>query len=340
MEALTLSKMHSVVVAVAEPSQVAEARRSASALATAAGFEAADAGKVALAATEAATNLAKFAQHGELLFNLIEGAAGKGLEMLSVDKGPGIADLDACLRDGHSSSGGPGTGLGALRRLASAFDIYSAVGTGTGVLCRFWPRRTLGTPPMPLQIGAVAVPRRGESVSGDAWAVRLDLDGPSMAVVDGLGHGPLAAEAALKAIAAFRQEPGTPPQMIQRAHGPLRSTRGAAMAVAQVDICRSRVLYAGIGNVTGLISSHGASRYMVSYAGIVGHEMRRIQEFTYHLPADSILVMYSDGLTSRWSMESHPGLQAHDLSLIAGMLYRLYTRDRDDATVLVARIPR
>lgn len=337
MEAVIWKTMPSVVVPVAEPSRVAEARRLATSLALAAGFAEDDAGRISLAATEAATNLAKYSKQGELLLNTIHRGSGMGLEIISVDKGPGIADLDNCLRDGHSTSGSPGTGLGALRRLASVFDIYSASGIGTTVLCRFWPRQTSRVN-CPLEVGAVAVPYPGESACGDNWAVRQDPDCLSVMVADGLGHGPLAAEAASRAVEAFRQAPGTPTEILRRAHGPMRSTRGAAAAVARIDLDHALVRYAGIGNITGLISAPLGNRYMVSHAGILGHEPIRVQEFSYPLPPDALLVMYSDGLTSHCSPDSWPGLRGHDPSLIAGMLYRLCSRGRDDATVLVARV--
>jgi anti-sigma regulatory factor (Ser/Thr protein kinase) len=337
METVIWKTMPSVVVPVAEPSQVSEARRVATSLAFAAGFGEDDSGKISLAATEAATNLAKYSTQGELLLNTVHRGSGMGLEIISVDKGPGIADLDACLRDGHSTSGSPGTGLGALRRLASVFDIYSAAGIGTTVLCRFWPRQAARVS-RPLEAGAVAVPHPGESVCGDAWAVRQDPGCLSLMVADGLGHGPLAADAASRAVEAFRQAPGTPTEILHRAHGPMRSTRGAAAAVARIDVEQARVRYAGIGNITGLISAPQGNHYMVSHAGILGHEMIRLQEFTYELPPDALLVMYSDGLTSHCAPDSWPGLRGHDPSLIAGMLYRLCTRGRDDATVLVARV--
>lgn len=331
--------MPTVSLPVVEATQVGDARRTASALAGSLGFDEAAVAKIALAVTEAATNLAKYAAGGELLLNTVEADGHPVLEIMALDKGPGMPNVTATLRDGYSTSGSPGFGLGALRRLAPLFDIYSGVARGTAVLCRFWAGPPAPGPrPEPLQVGAVNVPHRGETVCGDAWAVRQDPEYPSVMVADGLGHGPAAAEASSRAVAAFRAAPPSRPQEhIERIHAALRATRGAAVAVAEIDRPHGVVRYAGVGNVSGLVAGLETSRSMVSQAGIVGHETRRIQEFTYDWPPGSLLVMYSDGLTSDCSPNSYPGLRMRDPSLVAGMLYRSYTRGRDDATVVVAR---
>jgi hypothetical protein len=76
---------------------------------------------------------------------------------------------------------------------------------------------------------------------------------------------------------------------------------------------------------------------MVSYNGTVGHEVRKIQEFTYQWPQQGLLVMHSDGLKTQWRLDRYPGLMHKHPSLIAGVLYRDFNRGRDDVTVLVAR---
>jgi hypothetical protein len=124
--------------------------------------------------------------------------------------------------------------------------------------------------------------------------------------------------------------------MVEFAHGALRSTRGAALAVADLDLARE-VRYAGIGNIAGLVSTSHDTRHMVSHPGIVGHEVRKIQEFVYPWSQDSLLVMHSDGLATHWNLDQYPGLASRRPSLIAGVLYRDFTRGRDDVAVVVAR---
>ena len=111
---------------IGDESGVGGARRAAMALAGAAGFNEVDAGKVAIAVTEAATNVLKHAGGGEILLRTTEA----GVEMLAIDKGPGIADLPEALRDGQSSSGTAGIGLGAISRLARIFRCLYRRGVG------------------------------------------------------------------------------------------------------------------------------------------------------------------------------------------------------------------
>src|SRR5690606_24646577 len=125
--------------------------------------------------------------------------------------------------------------------------------------------------------------------------------------------------------------------VIDAAHAALRSTRGAAMAIAELRHAERVVRFAGVGNIAASIHDHHQTWNMVSYNGTVGHELRKVQEFTYAWPENGLLVMHSDGLTSRWSLAAYPGLAARHPSMTAAVLYRDFRRGRDDVTVLVAR---
>jgi len=161
-------------------------------------------------------------------------------------------------------------------------------------------------------------------------------------LADGLGHGILAAEAAVEAVKTFQNNTSlAPAQVVAAIHAALRSTRGAAVAVAEVDAAQQVVRFAGVGNIAGLILSADGCRHLVSHNGTAGHEVRKIQEFTYPWPArgggrQPLLILHSDGLTSRWDLDRYPGLAQRHPSLIAGVLYRDFYRGRDDVTVVVA----
>src|SRR4030095_311315 len=99
---------------IVDVSQSAEASWIATRLVVRAGFNETETGTVALVVTELATNLLKHAKRGEILVRLIERGAMTGIELLSLDHGPGIANLTQCFRDGYSTAGSPGTGLGAI----------------------------------------------------------------------------------------------------------------------------------------------------------------------------------------------------------------------------------
>ncbi len=132
------------IFAVTEASQVAEVRRQVVALASKLGFNQTDVGKAAIVATEAATNLAKHAVQGEVVVRLLEDQDRSGIEILALDKGPGMVNVAQSLRDGYSTAGSPGTGMGAMRRLARSFDLHSDPTKGTAVLAEVWSGRGVG----------------------------------------------------------------------------------------------------------------------------------------------------------------------------------------------------
>jgi anti-sigma regulatory factor (Ser/Thr protein kinase) len=323
---------------VHDVSQVAEARRGAAALAQRMGFSEEETGRVAIVATELATNLVKHGNGGELLVGDFEDGTGEGIECLALDRGPGMADVDACLRDGYSTTGTAGTGLGAVARQSQFVDIFSRPGLGTAALARLQRgrRRKTASPDLDAAYGAVSLPKAGEEACGDAWSAKPHPNGLTLMVVDGLGHGPLAAEAAHAASAVFsRCHERAPAEIIDRIHGALRATRGAAVSVARLDLGRTCVHFAGIGNVAGTLIAGPMVRKMVSHNGTVGHAMKRIQEFTYDFVGTPLVILCSDGLGTSWALDRYPGLSMRHPSLIAGVLYRDFTRGRDDVTVLV-----
>jgi anti-sigma regulatory factor (Ser/Thr protein kinase) len=324
------------LVPVADESQVGEARRAMAVLGQRAGLDETAAGNAAVVTTEAATNLVKHAGGGEILLRAIE----DGVEVIALDRGPGIADVSASLRDGHSTVGTQGNGLGAIRRMSTTFDIYSAPGQGTAVLARIRSRPAARSTSR-LEIGAVSLPKSGETVNGDAWLAGPTARGTRILVVDGLGHGPVANDAARAAVEAFRAAPGESVEAaVETCHLALRGTRGAALAVTEVDVEAGVVRFAGIGNVAGSIWNAGQSHHTVSHNGTAGHGTVRIREFSYPWPKGALLVLASDGLATRWTLEPYPGLPARDPALVAAILYRDHSRHRDDITVVVAREPR
>src|SRR5262249_39127646 len=141
-----------------------------------------------------------------------------------------------------------------------------------------------------------------------------------------------------EAVRVFRENARLDPAAIlDLIHGALRSTRGAAVAVVEVDRANEQVRCAGVGNISGTILAAGASRGPVWHKGTVGHALHKVQEFAYPFPAGALLVLHSDGLATSWRLDRYPGLAARHPSLVAGVLYRDFKRGRDDVTVLVAR---
>lgn len=327
-----------IAFSIAEASQVGEARRMAMAIATNLGFNETERGKVGIVVTEVANNLVRHAKEGELLLRPLFKDSLSGLEILALDKGPGMANVNQCLRDGFSTGGTSGTGLGATLRLSAFFDIHSVPSLGTAIVAHLWSKPLPQRLSAGLEIGVVCLPKAGETACGDAWAVEQQSGRASAIVADGLGHGPDAALASQTAVRVFQENARLPPnQILEAVHGALRSTRGVAVAIAELDLNQQQVRFAGVGNIAGSVLTAEKSWSMISYNGIVGYQIRKIQEFVYPLPSQSLLILHSDGLATQWRVDRYPGLAARHPSLIAGVLYRDFKRGSDDVTVLVAR---
>jgi anti-sigma regulatory factor (Ser/Thr protein kinase) len=329
-----------VVVAVTEQSQVGQARRLASEQANCEGLNTEKTGRVALVATELATNLLKHAGRGHLIVNRFADADGNGVELLALDKGPGIRDLNRALADGYSTAGSLGGGLGAVARKADRFAIFSRPGLGTAVLARF-----IAGPPPPdrggIAIGAIVDIYPGEFVCGDGWAYADSPAGGTVLAVDGLGHGEYAARAAATAVEVFLANADRDcVRLVETLHRALAPTRGAALAVARLDRTEQVVRFVGIGNITGAMIADGQVRHMVSHNGTAGHVAPRIREFTYPFTGEPTLILHSDGMSARWDLGAFPGLAAAHPALIAGILFRDYRRGRDDCSVVVLRATR
>ena len=330
-------------VAVDDASHVGDARRTAVLAADRAGMDETGRGRVALAATELATNLARHAKGGCLLVRPLPGDP-PGVELIAMDRGPGM-DLDRCLADGFSTGGTSGQGLGAVRRIADAFDGWSRPGAGTVLRARIGGARAAhgaargaGSDVASLRVGVVCTAAPGEERAGDSWAVDARRGRLRLLVVDGLGHGAAAADASAEAVRLFLAYPDPAPgEMLGRLHDALRPTRGAAAAVADIVPEAAELRWAGIGNIAASIFVGESSRSLMSHSGIVGHQVRRVQELPYPWSPASTLVMASDGVRTAWRLGDYPGLASRHPALTAAVLHRDCLRGRDDATVLVVR---
>lgn len=335
MEVITGS-LHTVFP-MGDASRVGEARRHAAELAHECGLDDVEAGRLALVVTELATNLLRHAQRGRLLLSA-RPARGE-VEAVAIDEGPGIPDIERSLGDGFSTGGTPGSGLGAVRRLATFFDVHSSVPHGTVIVARV--RAQLATTPVAAHTfcaGAISIAAPGEQVCGDSWGFALHGNKATVMVVDGLGHGPDAAAAAAAALDVFRAEPMLAPrQLLEHAHVRLRATRGAAIAVLQADATADTVRSAGAGNVIGRLVSGLSDRTILTQHGTAGIAIRSPEETSNAWPPHALLVVCSDGIATRWAPETLISVLRHDPTLAAAILVRDYCRGRDDATVAVLR---
>ncbi len=321
-------------IPVTDRSSVGEARRAASSATLSLGFDERRRSDVNIVVTELANNILLHAVSGELLICPAEGGV-PCLDVLALDAGPGIRDVSRAFEDGVSTGGTAGQGMGAIERLSDSVSLYSVPERGTVVLCRFHPP----SPSQNVQVGVINIPMKGELECGDSYLALPGSFRSLYMIVDGLGHGAIASEAAnqaVKIVRASSQESLT--EIMTVTHNALKATRGAAMSIAIIDHERSIVTHAAVGNISASLGNGIDTRNMIFQNGTLGAALPRVQERTYPFEPGMLLLMFSDGLVSKCSFQGYPGIRHRPPSLIAGLLYRDFSRRRDDATVLVASL--
>ncbi|WP_230396619.1 SpoIIE family protein phosphatase [Streptomyces blattellae] len=342
MTALSKSESEHRRHAVGAEEDVGALRRAVARMA--AGQRGLRAGVAELVATELGTNLVRHAHPGGYV---LARRAGDGIELISVDHGPGLstAALTTSVNVPPPSGGcGLNAGLDVVRRNATEFDWYSTrlgtvvyarlgtggTGTGTGTSTSTNSR---------WRFGGVNIPLGGDGESGDAWAV---APSPRLAalVVDGLGHGPAAALAARAAITAFEQTPVTDlDRLIRHSHEAMHGTRGGVLGACLIDPERSGLTFAAVGNITGRVLTGGRRVHLLDRPGTLGTHLPVPTTRLQHCPweAGATLILVSDGIRSSWHLDGHPRLLEHHPAVIAAVLHRDHGRPTDDATVLVVR---
>lgn len=317
-------------------SHIGAVRRRFATLAAISGLGEARTGDAALIATELATNVIKHAGGGGVLVGCIAGPGGAlGVSIVAWDRGRGM-NVEACLRDGMSTAGTAGAGLGAVSRLATQWDAYSRPGAGTVVSATVFARGKHAR--AAFEAAGVCVPYPGMIACGDGWRMHESAGRATLIVCDGLGHGDGAAAATRAVLAAFTQRPDdTPAAILECAARAARATRGAAATVVRIDPAAREATIAGVGNVAAWIAGGEVTRQLVTEHGTLGQAMPRIREERYAFPARAQLVVCSDGLKSRPPIGDYSGLLVHDPATIAATLWRDHARGKDDATAVVLR---
>lgn len=330
------------VVTISEGSNVGELRRLVVDLAKKIGLSDEDAGRLSIICNEMSTNILKHAGcSGKVAVKEFTRDKVKGIEVISIDSGNGIKNMGLALKDGFSTSGSMGAGLGAIKRLSDEFDIYSQPEKGTIVVSKILQHSNLNISTginKKVDFGAFSMAKQGEEVCGDEWIVKRTKDGAAILVSDGLGHGEGAAQTSREAVGIFKASRELfLEDMMFKIHQGLTGTRGAAISIADLDFSRGKINYIGIGNISGRIFDYGKYQSCISNEGIVGANLRKLQTFTYEFPEGSVFVMNTDGFTTNINLNNYPGLLNKVPSLIAGLIYRDFSRGNDDMAVVVVR---
>lgn len=344
---------------VRDEAQVGGVRRAVHAFARDVGFTDRELAELDIVVQEIGTNAARYADAGGWLHFTTPLGAEPGIEIFYCDKGPGIHDLERAVRDGVSTGGSLGAGLGAIQRLLDEFEVYSTTKTphaprsmtgkisrrtthGTALLGRKWVAAARFSPERHAasarRFGVWCRPRPGETDNGDAYFVRRRAGQQLLAVVDGLGHGAgarEAADAAVEVLAAWQGE--TLDEIFRRTHERLRHTRGAVMGACVVDTKQKTFQYAGVGNVEARVLGSVHPVRPISTNGTLGARLGQVRVWSYEWSEGATVVLASDGLSASWDIADYPGLLSKSPQMFAGVLARDYIRETDDATVLIAR---
>ncbi|MFJ3666797.1 SpoIIE family protein phosphatase [Streptomyces sp. NPDC090106] len=324
-------------VPVPENTRVRDVRVATESACATAGLDTRSTAAAALVATELATNLVKHAGGGRIVINLT-GPSGtladfaERVQITSLDHGPGIPDVAQALRDGYTTAASSlGAGLGTCRRLSDDFDLHSRPGQGTVAMARLGPSGAPG-PSRPraalagpgTRVGGINAPLAHADHSGDAFSWARSGPRITLMLADGLGHGAKAAEASGAAVAELRRRADLPPaEILRHLHTALRHTRGAAVGVAQLDEGTMRLSFAGVGNIGARLSTDGQWRALVSHPGIVGaHFPASVPRHESAWRPDSLLILHSDGLPSRWVPPHDTRLLGHDPAVTAAVVLR------------------
>lgn len=302
-------------------------------------------GKLNIVATELFTNLIKFGEKDrEILVRPVLKNKYPGIEIISLDKGPGAPNIQRMMEDGYSTSGTQGEGLGAVRRMSDEFDIYSYPNQGTLVLSRIFRKKIniYDKPRERFEVGSVMVAKRGELVCGDQWFVEEKDNMVSIIVLDGLGHGPEANKAACIAVDTFREkfQFAAPDEILAQVHESLKRTRGAVGLVVKADLARKTLMHCGVGNISCRIINpvnYENNKSLILFNGILGLNVKRMNSNAAAWDNGKVLIIHSDGLNTRWDLNNYPGIIHHHPTLMAAILYRDHVRKTDDVTVVVGR---
>lgn len=328
---------------VSHLSDASEARRLVKIMASALGFDLKESEDFAIVVSELVSNLVIHATYGQLVLTPIEDQGRLGMKIESQDDGPGIADVEQAITDGFSTIGSLGYGLGTINRLMDEFNVRSLPDgqTGTVITCLRWKRES---PPnsvtCPISFGIATRARLNSEINGDSFVIEDWNESALIALIDGLGHGQLAHQAAQMAREYLEKHYDQPLSVLFRGVGrACRATRGIVMALARFDwrVRPIRLTFASIGNIESRVFGCPTPMNLMAQRGVIGHNAPDpvIAEHDWN-PA-YVLVLYTDGLGMKWCWNDFPELAGATATYSAQRLLQKLARNDDDATVIVVR---
>lgn len=257
------------------------------------------------------------------------------------DSGPGIADVPQAIADGYSTAGSLGGGLGTVHRLMDDVVINAASDAKPEV--EIVATRWRGTSPSdhptpPLAVGAATRAKPGQDHNGDAVLNEHGTGGTLVGVIDGLGHGQAAQEAAGKAQQFVQTHVGTPlANLFAGVEHVCRGTRGVVMLLARFAWETDQVTVARVVNSTLRVCQSTESRHLVRKWGVLGSNAPSPVLTEWGWPPAAVMGIHSDGLTSNWNCDEVALGEEHSVSETATEVLQSLSTQDGDATVLVIR---
>ncbi len=336
MEQLEQQMLH-----ISHSSEVKMADRAAKTMALTLGFNEKESEEIALVTRELASNLIKHAKKGTLTLTPLNENNNAGIQIESADNGPGIADVEHEIKDGFSTTGSLGYGLGTVNRLMDRFDITSHCGkeSGTHIVCKRWLRKTTRSEmPCPLDVGAATRSHPGMTMNGDAFVIKKWDQSILAGIIDGLGHGQFAHRASQKARLYIESHYDQLLEEIFRGvERSCHATRGVVMAIARFDWDLGKLTFASLGNIEARVFGSPEPMNFSIRRGILGVKMIKPVITEHRWEPHYIMTLYSDGIKSHWRWEDFPDLLNESSNTIAKRLLGTLARDSDDATVIVVK---
>ncbi|MCD4772618.1 MAG: SpoIIE family protein phosphatase [Bacteroidales bacterium] len=328
-------------------------RRKGANLATQMGFNKVKSGEIAILISELVTNVIKHGGgKGKIVICQIEDNENKkALEVWCCDSGNGISNFQKALQDGYTGKNTLGIGLGTIRRFSDELEInplsspiFKETFFSKNYTFKYCVRSLKWLPSKSwtglnnnLNIGAASRCKPGEQLNGDSYVINhISPEISVVAVIDGLGHGKEANIASALAKEQILLKPDLPlDSLMKHIHNSIRGTRGTVLGLARINTKINKLYFSGVGNIESFIIAENGKKTLLSFGGIMGHNMRTPKIFEFDFKPDNILCMYSDGITTRWKPEDLDWNEPPQKN--SEYILNNYSRQNDDATILIIR---
>lgn len=307
----------------------------------AAHFTEIEVGKIDIIVSEITSNLIKHAGGGELLYRVLLHRDTPTFEIICIDRGPGIKDVLHAMKDGSSTTKTLGGGMGSMDRLSTTFQVISMQDWGTLLYSRVVSTKEEGEKPhFDVDIRALLVPKPPEEECGDGYAVVHNKAYTRILFGDGLGHGKHAAEAINVAKKFFLNcDESDPVSIVRQMHEEVRRTRGLVATVAVLDRKSNNWNICGVGNINTRMYTGIEYRTYMAYNGTIGLNIpNSMKASTIASEKNQHLIMCSDGIVTRWNLNRYPYIFKYDPFIVAGAIYKDFSRGNDDASVFIAKV--